>query len=152
MKDQYTYIIFMLMLPAMVCSPGLISAQQSSANYFIDTDILSAGGSECGSANYLLISTLGQPTAIGPASSTNYLNDAGFWYTVPQEEEGCYWLGDMDCNNEVDISDVILILRIALHLDHRKTCSDINEDTNVDIADVILTLRIALGLDPKVPC
>ena len=31
-------------------------------------------------------------------------------------------------------------------------CGDINKDGNVDISDVILTLRMALRLDPLKPC
>jgi hypothetical protein len=98
------------------------------------------------------MSTLGQPTAIGPSTSTSYKNYAGFWYTLPQPQEGCYYLGDLNCDDVIDISDVILELRLALQLDPPKSCSDINADTMVDISDVILTLRMALGLDDKVPC
>ena len=123
-----------------------------SANYSIDTNVLSGGGSDCSSPNFFLMSTLGQSTAIGPASSANYLNYAGFWYTVPQQPQGCYWLGDINCDDNVDISDVILVLRIALQLDPPAPCSNINGDSTVDISDVILTLRMALALDPKVPC
>lgn len=60
--------------------------------------------------------------------------------------------GDTNLDGQIDISDVILILRIALHLDSEAACSDINKDGIVDISDVILTLRIALGLDPLRPC
>ena len=131
----------------LVFNTTLCSAQQSSPNYSIDTDVLSGGGSECSSMNYFLMSTLGQSTAIGLSSSTNYLNYAGFWYTLPQPQAGCYWLGDINCDDNVDISDVILVLRIALQLDDMKPCSNINGDSTVDISDVILTLRMALGLD-----
>jgi hypothetical protein len=61
-------------------------------------------------------------------------------------------LGDLNNDTSVDISDVILDLRIALGLDPAVSCSNINGDTTVDISDVILTLRMALGLDPKQPC
>jgi hypothetical protein len=61
-------------------------------------------------------------------------------------------LGDMNNDGVVDISDVILELRMALALDTVKSCSDINGDGTVDISDVILTLRMALGLDPTRPC
>ena len=61
-------------------------------------------------------------------------------------------LGDINDDGKVDISDVILVLRIALALDNPKPCSDINADSKVDISDVILTLRMALGLDPLEPC
>jgi hypothetical protein len=157
MKKTLTekFHLFTVLALVLACFSGILvcpafSAQ--SANYSIDTDVLSGGGSECSSASYILMATLGQATAIGPASSANYLNYAGFWYTVPQEQEGCYWLGDINCDTFVDISDVILVLRIALQLDPSKPCSNINGDATVDISDVILTLRMALGLDPKVPC
>jgi len=61
-------------------------------------------------------------------------------------------LGDINTDCSLDISDVILNLRIALGLDTGKACSDINSDGNVDISDVILTLRMALGLDPLQLC
>ena len=57
-------------------------------------------------------------------------------------------LGDINNDDEVDISDVILVLRVSLGLDPQTTRADINGDGNVDISDVILTLRMALGLDP----
>jgi hypothetical protein len=66
------------------------------------------------------------------------------------------FLGDINQDNKIDISDVILELRIALCLDYcgdpPPACSDINADGQVDISDVILTLRMALELDPYKPC
>lgn len=59
---------------------------------------------------------------------------------------------DINNDGQVDISDVILVLRIALGLDPSAPCSNINGDSTVDISDVILTLRMALGLDLKQPC
>lgn len=61
-------------------------------------------------------------------------------------------MGDLNGDRELDISDVILDLRMALELEPPRACSDLNGDGKVDISDVILTLRMALGLDPKVPC
>ena len=145
-------ISIMIAIGFLVFNAPICTAQQSSTNYSIDTDVLSGGGRECSSTSYFLMSTLGQPTAIGPSSSTNYLNYAGFWYTLPQPQEGCYYLGDLNCDDVIDISDVILELRLALQLDPPKPCSDINADTMVDISDVILTLRMALGLDAWKPC
>jgi hypothetical protein len=66
------------------------------------------------------------------------------------------WMGDINKDGQVDISDVILELRIALCLDYCNeappACSDINADGQVDISDVILTLRFALELDGKRAC
>ncbi|MBI5376995.1 MAG: hypothetical protein HZA77_16320, partial [Candidatus Schekmanbacteria bacterium] len=62
------------------------------------------------------------------------------------------FIGDMNKDDIIDISDEILVLRIALGLYQNKTCSDINNDGIVDISDVILTLRMALGLDSLKQC
>jgi hypothetical protein len=62
------------------------------------------------------------------------------------------YFGEMNGDCQIDISDVILVLRLALQLDPPAACSDINEDGQVDISDVILTLRSALGLDPILWC
>ena len=45
---------------------------------------LGAGGDR-GSANYDVLSTTGQPTAIGVSSSSNYDDFAGFWYQVGEQ-------------------------------------------------------------------
>ena len=61
-------------------------------------------------------------------------------------------LGDINKDGIIDISDVILVLRIALGLDPVQSCADINSDGFIDISDVILTLRMALGLDTLKQC
>ncbi len=61
-------------------------------------------------------------------------------------------MGDINNDCKVDISDVILVLRMALDLDPDQVCADINSDGIVDISDVIRTLRIALGLDALQQC
>jgi hypothetical protein len=61
-------------------------------------------------------------------------------------------LGDINGDSIVDITDVILVLRIALGLDPIALCSDINGDGKVDISDVIMILRMALKLDPFQKC
>ena len=70
--------------------------------------------------------------------------------TVTATEAGL--LGDMNGDDLIDISDVILVLRMALQIDPIKSCSDINNDGIVDISDVILTLRMALKLDALKQC
>jgi hypothetical protein len=55
-----------------------------------------------------------------------------------------------DINNDciIDISDVILCLRMAVGLDPvNVNLADMNNDGVVDISDVILILRKAIGLD-----
>lgn len=69
--------------------------------------------------------------------------------------------GDINGDETVDITDVILCLRMAVDLpvsiggqtynspypDWLKECADMNNDGEVDITDVILILRKAVGLD-----
>jgi Zn-dependent metalloprotease len=61
-------------------------------------------------------------------------------------------MGEMNNDDLIDISDVILVLRMALKIDPVQPCSDLNNDGVVDISDVILTLRMALKIDPLQQC
>jgi hypothetical protein len=69
---------------------------------------------------------------------------------------GICYLGDMNEDLVVDISDVIRVLRCSLGLSiDPYQCmprGDINCDDIIDISDVILTLREALAIDPIWPC
>jgi hypothetical protein len=66
------------------------------------------------------------------------------------------YVGDINNDCVVDISDVILVLRCALGLSVEPyqcmPCGDINKDGVIDISDVILTLRMALRIDPLKQC
>jgi len=56
-------------------------------------------------------------------------------------------IGDIDGSGTVDISDVILCLRMAIGLNNPNIeKADINRDGVIDISDVILILRISIGL------
>lgn len=55
--------------------------------------------------------------------------------------------GDLNHDTYIDISDVILCLRMAIGLDPVDALGDMNNDGNVDIADVILILRKVIGFD-----
>ncbi|MCX7704736.1 MAG: hypothetical protein N2115_00555 [bacterium] len=56
--------------------------------------------------------------------------------------------GDLNHDTQIDISDVILCLRMAIGLDPIDIgLGDMNDDQQVDISDVILILRKAIGLD-----
>jgi hypothetical protein len=74
---------------------------------------------------------------------------AGISVNYPGECGSCAITCDVNYDGKCDVSDVILVLRIALKLDPGElpACFDINKDGNVDITDVILILRMALGLD-----
>ena len=56
-------------------------------------------------------------------------------------------IGDINNDGVVDISDVILCLRMAIGLREPDIAkADLNNDGIVDISDVILVLRISIGL------
>ncbi len=80
-----------------------------------------------------------------------YQDGYGAWsqwsdYTLFTTRQGMK--GDLNNDNNVDISDVILCLRMAIGLDPINLYpADMNNDQQVDIADVILILRKAIGLD-----
>ncbi|HDD64998.1 MAG TPA: hypothetical protein ENF61_02665 [Firmicutes bacterium] len=58
-----------------------------------------------------------------------------------------YQKGDINRDWQIDISDVILCLRMCVGIDPVDLSkADINSDGRVDISDVILTLRLAIGL------
>jgi hypothetical protein len=59
-----------------------------------------------------------------------------------------FWMGDIDESGEIDISDAILVLRMALKLDPESICADMDANGIVDISDVTLTLQITLGVVP----
>jgi hypothetical protein len=60
-------------------------------------------------------------------------------------EEGS-GLGDINGSGNIDISDVILCLRMAIGLDTPVLeTADVNGDGVVDISDVIMILRLAVG-------
>ena len=55
--------------------------------------------------------------------------------------------GDINNSKNIDISDVILCLRMAIGLDTSNiSTANMNNDFKVDISDVILALRKAIGL------
>jgi len=80
-----------------------------------------------------------------------YQDGYGAWsqwsdYTLFTTRQGMK--GDLNNDDNVDISDVILCLRMAIGLDPINLYpADMNNDQQVDISDVILILRKAIGLD-----
>ena len=56
--------------------------------------------------------------------------------------------GDLNNDKSIDISDVILCLRMAIEIDPPDlNLADMNNDGSIDILDVILVLRKAIGLN-----
>ena len=83
-SELYLYALFAVVFIFCISTLSDPAYSAQSANYSIDTDVLSGGGGECSSADYYLWHTTGQPTAIGISTSLSYKNYAGFWYTIVQ--------------------------------------------------------------------
>lgn len=81
MKKQ-SFIIFLMFL---LIPTGLVYAQ-SSPHYILKASVVSGGGDFSSSTHYRLLSTTGQPAAIGISSSASYVNHAGFWYALDWRE------------------------------------------------------------------
>lgn len=83
MHKRLTRLLLGLLL-ALVLGSGIVVASstwQSSANYAVPWDVLSAGGGEMASTNYALDGTVGQPS-IGPVSSSSYAIGGGYWVRI----------------------------------------------------------------------
>ena len=78
------------------------SAGQSSANYRIDWDTMAGGHGDMSSANHKLSGTIGQSSAIGESTSSNYLLYAGYQVLMDQDGDGWRDIGDncIDAKNE----------------------------------------------------
>ena len=93
--------VLILFIPAIILwiSDSIVySAEQSSSNYSIVRSVISGGGGDLVSNNYEMQYTIGQSTPIGTSTSSNYDNNAGFWFLeyisadsdgdgVPDEED-----------------------------------------------------------------
>ncbi|MCS7179839.1 MAG: dockerin type I repeat-containing protein, partial [bacterium] len=64
------------------------------------------------------------------------------WFKTIQRQKG-----DINGDGEIDITDVILCLRMAIGLNPFDPIGDMNSDGEIDITDVIKVLRKAIGLD-----
>ena len=119
-----------------------------------DNDGMPDGWEVKNQLNPLLDDSQFDPDADGYTNLVEYQNGSN-----PHSPPGIK--GDINEDEEIDISDVILCLRMALGLpvtiqgetytnaeypDLLVNCANINGDGGIDISDVILVLRMALGL------
>jgi hypothetical protein len=74
-----------------------------AADTQLATSVIGSAGGQASSTNFVVKSTLGQSTPIGPSTSTNYQVGAGFWYQDPVAPSA---IGDMTAN--LSKSDILL--------------------------------------------
>jgi|GEM_PF-7043228 hypothetical protein len=83
-KSTFKYYLMFICVIALCCTSAfslpVFSAQ--SNDYILDSDVRSGGGGGSDSIDYYLDHTTGQPTAIGISSDAEYVNSAGFWYSL----------------------------------------------------------------------
>ena len=76
-------LLFFVLAGLIAFLPGTSrAAVMSSGNYRMVADVLSGGGGDIASDNYVIRHTIGQPSAIGPSESSSFSNYAGFWYSA----------------------------------------------------------------------
>ncbi len=123
---------------------SLLNAGMSSTSYKIPTTVMSSGGNEMSSANFSMVSTLGQPTALGHGSSGNYTIESGFFYTLILTIA----LGDVNGDGVVNLADVIEVLQVATGQTVESIFleADIDGDGQIGLVEAIMALRKVGGL------
>lgn len=79
MRDSSTMKHAAVFLALAALGGSVALAQSSSPNYRIPQSTINSGGRTSVSGNYILTGSLGQDTAIGNSSGTNYILVGGFW-------------------------------------------------------------------------
>ena len=78
MKHKHSFYIRVVITACLFNMTPVSATDMSSTNYSVKWDVTDGGGGNSSSANYIVESSNGQPTAIGVSSSTNYSVTAGF--------------------------------------------------------------------------
>ena len=98
MKNNHSVFLLTTLTTCLLTVNPVSAADMSSANYSIKWDVNDSGGGASASSNYMVKASIGQPTAIGESSSSNYIALAGF-ETIP----------DSDADQILDFMDNCLI-------------------------------------------
>jgi hypothetical protein len=81
-------LCFILPLSLIVVFDVAVFANMESRSYRIPRSIQSGGGTTVDSTNYQMTTTIGQSSATGQNSNSNYINYAGFWQPTKLRREG----------------------------------------------------------------
>ena len=83
MRGENKKLVGGLILLAVVFLFSLTLTGQAAADAQLATSVIGSAGGTASSTNFVVKSTLGQSTPIGPSASTNFEVGAGFWYQDP---------------------------------------------------------------------
>jgi hypothetical protein len=134
-----TNMLFAALVVLLCLFDSVAIASMSSTSYIIPTAVISGGGSSMSSTSFSMVSTLGQPSALGRGSSTSFIIEPGFLYT---------WLitiavGDVNGDSVVNLEDVIVVLQAMTGqtVDSLILEADVDSDGRIGLAEAIMVLR-----------
>ncbi|MCP4996912.1 MAG: hypothetical protein GY934_24515 [Gammaproteobacteria bacterium] len=138
-KSKLIFIVAGLVL--LITSTAYSS--MSSANFSITSSVLSGGSGSMTSTNFNMTSTFGQPSPIGPVSSSSFKLNSGFWHNLFSIA-----IGDVNGDGIVDLQDVILTLQVLTGMSPAEIQlkADANGDGEIGLAEAINAIRQAAGL------
>jgi hypothetical protein len=116
---------------------GLVLAQ-TSTNFDQSWHVLSGAGAPVSSTNFAVDGSLSQ-LAIGIAESSNYRMESGYWYGPIT----CIISGDLDCDCQVNIADVMRVASLWRCRSGDKCYNDycdIDEDGVINVVDIMLVV------------
>jgi len=140
MSSLKTFLLIPLVFFSMFLS--CLHAEMSSTNYKITSMIMSGGGA-ISSANFNLVSTIGQSPAVGNSTSSNFKIDTGFWYTLLLVK-----VGDVNGDGQLNLKDVIRALQIITGQtpDEIMKQADADGDGRIGLGEAIFILNKLSGI------
>ena len=137
-------IIISIFVSLLCLFVSVANAGMYSTSYKISSTVMSSGGNMMTSANFTMLSTLGEPTVLGNGLSPNYSNYPGFLYTLLIT----ITIGDVNGDGVANLEDMILTLQVAtgqtiesIYLD-----ADADGDGRIGLSESIMILRKLGGL------
>jgi hypothetical protein len=136
--EKALFALATLLLLACLPLAGLVLAQ-ASTDYDQSWHVLSGAGAPASSTNFAVNGSLSQ-LVIGTAEGSSYSVESGYWYG----RINCIISGDLDCNCEVNIADVMLVAnlwRCRSGDECYNDYCDIDEDGDIDVVDIMLVVK-----------
>ena len=110
----------------------------AASQYGIGRSVVSGGGGERSSDNYSVYDVVGE-AAVGTSESDHFLLRAGF---LPRALAPTGTCGDVNCDGNVDMGDVLLLWYYVGYPGQYEICSewagDVNCTGGIDMGDVLL--------------